>query len=262
MIKLFVTILYLIQLLNQGTTVMSNDWKKYPRTAHLPFSGTMSDDDKRLESIKNFIGREVVVTEKLDGEAATIYNNGMHARSLNNTYHSSRAWLKALQAMIASQIPDDMRITGENVYAKHTIHYQKLSSYFYVYGIFENGYCLPWDDIEELCQYFKYSLKVKGEDGSEQYQDFHLETVPVLYRGIWDEEKIKACYTGISKFGGEQEGYVVRIAEGFVDAAFPNSVAKYVKENFILESEDHWMTRKVIPNKLERSLLENIRTFE
>ena len=139
---------------------MGTEWKKYPRTPHLPFSETIAADDKKLNSIKHFIGREVVVTEKMDGEGSTIYNNGLHARSLNNTYHSSRAWLKALQAMIAPQIPDDMRITGENVYAKHTIHYQSLSSYFYVYGIFENGYCLPWDDIEELCKYFKYSLKV------------------------------------------------------------------------------------------------------
>jgi hypothetical protein len=222
----------------------------------------MSDDDKRLDSIKSFIGREVVVTEKLDGEGTTLYNDGMHARSLNNTYHQSRAWVKALQAMIAPQIVDDMRITGENVYAKHAIYYQKLSSYFYVYGIFENGYCLPWDDIEELCKYFKYSLRVNSEYVGDQYQDFHLETVPVLYRGLWDEKKIRACYTGQSKFGGEQEGYVVRIAEGFVDAAFPNSVAKFVRENHVIQSDEHWMTKKVTPNKLERISLEHVRPSE
>ena len=119
---------------------MSQEWKKYPRIPHVSWSGTMSDDDRRLENINSFIGREVVVTEKLDGEGCTLYNDGMHARTLNHTYHPSRAWLQALQAMIASQIPDGMRITGENVYAKHSIHYQSLSSYFYVYGIFENGY--------------------------------------------------------------------------------------------------------------------------
>ena len=241
---------------------MGTEWKKYPRTPHLPFSETIAADDKKLNSIKHFIGREVVVTEKMDGEGSTIYNNGLHARSLNNTYHSSRAWLKALQAMIAPQIPDDMRITGENVYAKHTIHYQSLSSYFYVYGIFENGYCLPWDDIEELCKYFKYSLKVHNEYLGDQYQDFHLETVPVLYRGIWDEEKVKACYTGKSLYGGDQEGYVVRIAEGFVDEAFQYSVAKFVRKDFVLESEDHWMHKAVVPNKLERVSLENVRFFE
>lgn len=47
---------------------MGTEWKKYPRTPHLPWSGTIADDDKRLETVRNFIGREVVVTEKLDGE--------------------------------------------------------------------------------------------------------------------------------------------------------------------------------------------------
>lgn len=47
---------------------MGTEWKKYPRTPHLPWSGTISDDDKKLDSVKSFIGREVIVTEKLDGE--------------------------------------------------------------------------------------------------------------------------------------------------------------------------------------------------
>ena len=241
---------------------MSQEWKKYPRTPHVSWSGTMSDDDRRLENINSFIGREVVVTEKLDGEGCTLYNDGMHARTLNHTYHPSRAWLQALQAMIASQIPDGMRITGENVYAKHSIHYQSLSSYFYVYGIFENGYCLPWYDVEEICQYMTYSLKVRNKYLGDQVQTFHLETVPVLYRGIWDEEKVKSCYTGVSKFGGDQEGYVVRIAEGFVDVLFPLSVAKMVRPNHVIENDEHWMSKQVIPNILERSSIENLRTIE
>lgn len=241
---------------------MSQNWKKYPRTPHLPWSGTVTDDDKKIESVKSFIGREVVVTEKLDGEGTTLYNNGMHARSLNETYHASRAWVKALQAMVGPQIVDGMRIVGENVFAKHSIHYQSLSSYFYVYAIFENGYCLPWDDIEDLCQYFKYSLKVRNEYVGEQYQDFHLETVPVLYRGIWDETRVKACYTGQSVLGGEQEGYVVRVADGFIDEAFPYSVAKYVRENHVIETDEHWARQKITPNKLERSSIENLGTIE
>ena len=41
---------------------------KYPRTSHLPWSLGSTDDDKMLQSVDHFIGQEVVVTVKLDGE--------------------------------------------------------------------------------------------------------------------------------------------------------------------------------------------------
>lgn len=241
---------------------VSNEWVKYPKTPYLPWSDSVGWEDKKIISLDNFIGKEVVVTEKLDGERSSLYNNGMHARSINETYHSSRAWLKALQSMIAPQIVDGMRISGENVFAKHTIYYDRLSSYFYVYAIFENGQLLHWDDIEDLCKYFKYSLKVRSNHTREQYQVFHLETAPVLYRGIWDEDKIKACYTGKSVFGDEQEGYVVRTVESFPESEFSSHVAKYVKKDFIPATDSHWMHKTVIPNKLIRDSVENLKILK
>jgi hypothetical protein len=41
---------------------------KYPRTWHLPWSESESSDDVWLTDTKHFEGKEVVVTEKLDGE--------------------------------------------------------------------------------------------------------------------------------------------------------------------------------------------------
>ena len=41
---------------------------KYPRTFHLPWSPGATSDDKMLKSIEHFIGKEVVITEKMDGE--------------------------------------------------------------------------------------------------------------------------------------------------------------------------------------------------
>lgn len=41
---------------------------KYHRTFHLPYSLTVSADDKRLRNDSQFVGMEVVVTEKMDGE--------------------------------------------------------------------------------------------------------------------------------------------------------------------------------------------------
>ena len=54
---------------------------KYPRTYHLPWSSP-SSDDRVASSLNHFVGQEVVVTEKLDGENTSLYNDYVHARSL------------------------------------------------------------------------------------------------------------------------------------------------------------------------------------
>lgn len=41
---------------------------KYPRTYHLPFSETITEDDKRLKDTKQFENMNVVITEKMKGE--------------------------------------------------------------------------------------------------------------------------------------------------------------------------------------------------
>ena len=58
---------------------------KYPRTFHLPWSPGVASDDKVIESLDAFVGREVVVTEKMDGENSSLYSNGhIHARSMDS----------------------------------------------------------------------------------------------------------------------------------------------------------------------------------
>lgn len=69
---------------------------KYPRTLHLPWSLGRTSDDKVLSSMDHFSGREVVVTEKMDGENTTIYSDGLHARSTTSQRHPSRSWVASL----------------------------------------------------------------------------------------------------------------------------------------------------------------------
>ena len=105
------------------------EYIKYPRTFHLPYS------------------KKVIVSEKLDGECSTCYKNYMHARSIDGQNHVSRNWLKNFHAQMSYNIPDGWRICGENMYAKHTIFYNNLKTYFYVFSIWdEKNKCLSWDD--------------------------------------------------------------------------------------------------------------------
>ncbi len=209
--------------------------KKYPRTFHVPWSRSRTDDDKILRTMNHFEGKEVVVTEKLDGENTTLYRDHIHARSLDSKDHESRHWVKMLHGAISFQIPEGWRICGENVYAMHSIYYNELTSYFYVFSIWnEKNKCLSWDETVEWA----------GLLG--------LETVPVLYRGIWNEETIKDCYSRISVFGGEQEGYVVRTTVGFPYEDFGTSVAKFVRKNHV-QTDQHWLSKPVVPNGLKKT---------
>ena len=56
---------------------------KYPRTYHLPWSPGATSDDKRLQDgwFDFYRGKEVVFTEKLDGENTAITHYDVYARS-------------------------------------------------------------------------------------------------------------------------------------------------------------------------------------
>lgn len=61
---------------------------------------------------------------------------------------------------------------------------------------------------------------------------------------------MKACYTRQSVFGGEQEGYVVRLTSSFAYADFKYSAAKFVRKNHV-QTDQHWMAKAVEPNMLK-----------
>jgi len=125
---------------------------KYPRTYHVPWSLGTTSDDRILPSVDHFIGKRVVVSEKLDGENFSLYRDHLHARSLDSGHHVSRTIIKQLHGQIKHNIPAGWRITGENLRAKHSILYDKLPSYFLVFGVWnEKNFCLPWDETKEWC---------------------------------------------------------------------------------------------------------------
>lgn len=125
---------------------------KYPRTPHLMWSESISADDKRLKSIDHFYGKEIIMSEKMDGENSNLMRNCIYARSLDGIDHISRHWVKGLWGNIKHEIPEDWRICGENLYATHSVHYTNLETYFNVFSIWnENNVCLSWNETEDWC---------------------------------------------------------------------------------------------------------------
>lgn len=201
---------------------------KYPRTPHLPWSPGADADDVILWATDAFDGLDVVVTEKMDGENTSIYRDHLHARSLDSRHHPSRDWVKGLHGGIAHQIPDGWRLCGENMYARHSVAYDGLASYFYLFSIWtDDNVCLSWDDTREWAALLG------------------LVTPRELYRGPWDD----ALVQGIEIDTDVVEGYVVRVAEGFEYAAFQQHIAKWVRKDHV-QTDEHWMYAAIVPNGL------------
>ena len=201
---------------------------KYPRTFHLPWSPGATSDDKILKTTAQFEGKRVVVTEKMDGENCTIGQNYVHARSVDSANHPSRNWVKGFASTFQYDIPDGWRLCGENMYAKHSIYYEELPSYFLLFSIWnERNVCLSWRETVEYA-------KMLG-----------VKTVPVLYEGSWDEEKIAALWDR----DGNSEGYVVRSAGAFPFSKFVQNIAKFVRPGHV-QTDAHWMQEQIVPNKI------------
>lgn len=202
---------------------------KYPRTKHLPHSPGATSDDKILKDTSCFNDKTIIITEKMDGENSTLYNDHYHARSLDSRDHSSRSWIKQFHASIKNDIPIGWRVCGENMYAKHSIEYNDLKSYFYCFSIWDDtNYCLSWHDTVEFCQLL------------------NIEHVKVFKTLVWDELAIKEFKIDSDK----EEGYVVRNSDGFLYKDFGDNVAKFVRPNHVQPNAKHWFRSTLETNKL------------
>ena len=116
------------------------DFVKYPRTPHL-FGSTGSDDDKHLgeqESV-SFVGSDsLIVEEKIDGTNVGIHfgddgslvlqcrghliTEGMHPQ-----YDLFKQWATVKRPELEDRLQDRYILFGEWVYAKHSVHYRRLT---------------------------------------------------------------------------------------------------------------------------------------
>jgi hypothetical protein len=203
---------------------------KYPRTPHLPWSRGATADDISLGDTARFEGHEVIITEKMDGENTTLYRDHVHARSVDSAHHASRSWVKALQARVGPSIPPGFRVCGENLFAEHSIRYERLPSYFLVFSLWDaDNRALSWDDTAAWASLLELSL------------------VPVLHRGVWSEQRARAITASLDV--RSQEGIVVRRATAFDYADLARNVAKWVRPNHVT-TDEHWLSRPVVPNGL------------
>lgn len=200
---------------------------KYPRTYHVEWSEGKTSDDKTQFNLSNFEGKEIIITEKMDGENTTLMNDSFYARSLDSNNHPSRNFVKGIWGNIKHDIPDGFRICGENLFAKHSLGYGDLESYFMVFSIWDKEKCLFWDETVEYCDLLG------------------LTPVRILYRGIFDIDFVKNFKVDTNI----QEGFVIRLSSGFELKDFKSSVVKWVRKGHV-QTNEHWMNSVIVPNGL------------
>lgn len=204
---------------------------KYPRTPHLPWSPGATDDDRILHDLTPFEGKRVIGSKKMDGENTNMHRKGVYARSLDSVGGVDRDWVKQFWAGIAYNIPEGWRICGENLWARHSIHYTDLPSYFMGFSVWDDfNNCLDWDTTLE---YFEL---------------FGITPVEVIYDGVWDEAAIRKLHTTLDP--DKDEGFVIRLRDSFHYDRFGTSVAKYVRQGHV-QTDKHWRHQELVPNGLK-----------
>ncbi|WP_080058445.1 RNA ligase family protein [Spirosoma aerolatum] len=211
---------------------------KYGRTYHYPFSpGTTSDDRINYDYASDLAQIQTLIhTEKLDGENNCLSRYGVFARS--HAAPTTSPWTSAIRQrweLIRYDL-GNLEIFGENLFAIHSIRYERLEDHFFVFAVREYDVWLSWEET----QFYAHLL------------DF--PTVPVLGRisAPLQANDIEAGVRSLASLGGRfgsvdaqtgelctMEGIVSRDSESYAITAFPHRVFKYVRKGHV-QTNEHW----------------------
>lgn len=212
--------------------------EKYSRTYHYPFSpGTTSDDRINWEywgDLQNI--RTLVHTEKLDGENNCLNRYGVFARS--HAVPTTSQWTATLREYW-QQVKGDLgnlHIFLENLYAIHSLRYQKLTHHFYVFAIREGDQWLSWEEVK----FYAAMLDLPT------VPEILVESTPtdktVFEQTLQDMVNNPGAFQPVDTATGKlcnMEGIVSRKADGFDSDAFAHNVFKWVRKGHV-KTNEHW----------------------
>lgn len=257
-------------------------YSKYPSTRHLlplywhdpdtTADSRLEHDDTGLESLEDFVGKPLVITEKMDGGNMMVtadVDTPVRARNGSEPENTMREmyrpgglyWTHAVN----EKLPDTVQVFGEWLRAKHSIHYgcdcdsecedsaPPLTSYtpeyddssalFQIFGVFDTERCLwlSWPETEQVADALGFpTTPVRYVEADSDTATF--ETVHEARTELLDHAH------NVVKNGGE--GIVVRTKFPFHYGQFGTRVGKYVRENHVSDTERHWSHRTMIENRL------------
>lgn len=199
---------------------------RYPTTPCWPGSPSAPPGDRTTLTPQDFLNRELVTTEKLDGSCTALHNGQASPRSPGGRAR----WLSTTKKYHAWKIMEPgLTLYGEDLLVIHAIEYDTMrpEDTFRLFAVLKDGIFLDWDQVEATA--LKYNVK----------------TVPVLHRGNFSSpdqltELLLEEHQKPSVLGGEREGMVIRTSESFPLQEFHRHVCKSVRVGHVQPGLEHW----------------------
>lgn len=222
----------------------TDDFFKFPHTPHLDWlSSAPVRHDKVLSpaEAREFLGREVLVEEKVDGAnlGISIGPAGELRAQNRGSYLGTRAspqfqplwpWLEARRQQLVDALGQNLMLFGEWCFAVHSVRYDALPDWFLAFDVYDKQAGRFWSSAR------RDALTAS----------LGLARVPVVARGRFTVEDVKKLLGASSLTHAPMEGVYLRCDAG----EWLLGRAKLVRPEFVQAIEEHWSSRP-----LERNLL-------
>ena len=211
----------------------------YPSTRHWPESLSVHRDDHYHRDPSFFIGKPVVITEKLDGGITQFAGGKVYARA--SSAATSDPWFDYVKSRTLPKlyaVPANLQPIGEDLYGVHSIEYDPIPDTFFLFHVLDR---VPENIGTENTQgdHFWSWSGVKEFAGV-----YGIRHVPVLFEGTFDKlEQITAWFMDNvkkpSRYGPQCEGFVMRDTEAFPFENFGIHTCKFVRANHV-QTDERW----------------------
>lgn len=252
---------------------------KYPRTQHIEGSRLQAgDEDLSQVPFEEFLGRHIVIEEKIDGANTAVSFDGegnllLQSRGHYLTggyrekhYNLFKQWAGVHKDALFEALSSRYVMYGEWMYAKHSIYYDALPHYFMEFDILdrETDRFLDTASRREITKTLPVcSVPVLGEGVFKKKDDVmkflgnsrfitenHLENL----RSAAEREKLDADkILRETDASMTMEGLYLKIEEeGEVKMR-----AKFVRASFLQtveQSGSHWLERPIVPNGIKGTI--------
>ena len=193
-----------------------------------PYSPGVPRDGDELAEAARFVGRPVVVTEKLDGGNTLLRRGQVYARSA--AAPAPGKWMAMVKKHHAWKVTEpDVLLYGEDIYGVHSIEYDAVAEHetFYAFALRRTDGCFA--SFQALVDYARERT---------------IPVVPILFEGTFAavadlRDFVSRAHRAPSALGGAREGVVIRAAGGFPGKEFQVNVCKSVRAGHV-QSAEHW----------------------
>ncbi len=224
---------------------MSNDFFKFPHTPHLYWLGdhsARSDKIFNLKEAEDFLSKEVIIEEKIDGAnigisldsnfEIRIQNRGSYLTERNHSqFKSIWNWINIHEHELIDFLEDRYILFGEWCYAIHSVKYKNLPDYFLAFDIYDKLESQFWN----------------VERRNNLLNKINLEKVPELFKGQCERNKILDLLESQSAFGNSfLEGIYLRKEND----KYLEGRCKVVRKDFTQNIEEHWSKKELKTNSL------------